>query len=381
MNRIQRASLKVNTLPVPTWRHLKMNGCELDIGFEQAPFLPSDDLRALEKEGLLQRIPAYFEGGQERQDKNKWETGEEGEDETQRQSLASFVLNHANCGYRVLIQEGEQREAPLILDYLLDRDTASLIETLVVDMQRESSATLIRGLRTAPVGRPTFHAGSTRVHVGPHANLTLLQMRFLDEDATDLDELFVTLDEKAKFTLVEIVIGDAHSYIGTHIDMRGEKSECTIGCMNVVDKQGSSDFNFHVEHKGAGTISNLSVRCALLDSASKLFRGTIDFKKGCKGSKGSEDEYSLLLSPSVKNRSVPLILCGEEDVEGSHAVSSGRPDSNALFYLTSRGIDQKRAKRLLVEAQLYPILAMVSDKEALLEIQEQLFRRLDSHGQ
>lgn len=220
-----------------------------------------------------------------------------------------------------------------------------------------------------------------RVHVGVNATLTLIHLRFLDEGSTDLDELFVTLGEKAKFTLVEIVMGNAHSYIGTHIALQGMGSECSIGCMNVVDKEGLADFNFHVEHRGRETESSLLVRGALMDSASKLFRGTIDFHKGCNGSKGLEDEYCVLLSPTVKNRSVPLILCGEEDVEGVHAVSSGRLDHNALFYLTSRGIDEKKAKRLLVEAQLFPILAMVSDERILAEIQGQLSRRLNSHAE
>ncbi len=395
MNRIQTASLQVNTLPIPTWRHLKMNGCELNISYEQAPFLLSREMLVLEKEGVLQRIPAFSKQEEKRHErtirgfKEKREVTADTQikesrkiqEETQGQSLTSFVQNHSNSSYRVCIKEGQERETPFILNYLLDENSPTLIETLDVDMEPESRATLIRSLRTSKEVKSFFHAGSTKVHVGSHANLTILHLRFFDEGATDLDELYVTLDEGSTFTLVEIVMGSAQSYIDTHVEMRGGESECTIGCINVVDKQGLADFNFHVEQKGVGTKSSLLVRGALLDSASKLFRGTIDFHKGCKGSKGSEDEYSVLLSPTVKNRSVPLILCGEEDVEGVHAVSSGRLDHNALFYLTSRGIDEKRAKKLLVEAQLHPILAMVSDEHVLSEIQGQLSRRLDSHAQ
>ncbi|MDY0288135.1 MAG: SufD family Fe-S cluster assembly protein [Sphaerochaeta sp.] len=372
MSTIQTASLEVNLLPVPTWRHLKMNGCSLDISFEQEPFFPSTGMLALEKEGVLQRIPDFSKQGREKA---------VGEGKPEIQALTSFVQKNCNLPpYQVGVKEGQELEDPLMMDYLLDGNSPTLIETLEVDMGPRSSATLIRSFRTSQNTGSFFHAGSTRVHVGKKANLTLLHMRFLDEGTTDLDELYVTLEEEATFTLVEIVMGSAQSYIDTHVAMQGHGSECTIGCINVVDKQGSADFNFHVEHQGAMTNSSLLVRGALMDNASKLFRGTIDFHKGCKGSKGSEDEYSVLLSPSVKNRSVPLILCAEEDVEGSHAVSSGRLDHNALFYLTSRGIDEKNAKRLLVEAQLYPILAMVSDEQILSEIQGQLSKRLDSYG-
>lgn len=369
MNRIQTATLEVNTLPVPTWRHLKMNGCSVDISYEQTAFTPSEEFLALEKKGVLQRMPAFS--------KQKTYTKEG----VQGQSLTAFVQEHNNVSYRVHIGEGDRQGQILTLNHFLDEDNPTLIENLSIEVEPDSRATLIRSLRSSEGGASYFHAGSTMIHVGSHAELTLFYLRFLDEGATDLDELHVTLEEKSRFTLVEIVMGSAQSYIDTHVTMQGGSSECFIGCMHVVDKQGLADFNFHVEHKAVHTNSSLLIRGALLDNASKLFRGTIDFHKGCMGSKGSEDEYCVLLSPSVKNRSVPLILCGEEDVEGSHAVSSGRLDHNALFYLTSRGIDEKKAKRLLVEAQLYPILAMVSDEHVSSEIQDRLARRLDSHAQ
>ncbi|HKL58258.1 MAG TPA: SufD family Fe-S cluster assembly protein [Sphaerochaeta sp.] len=383
MNKIQTVSLQANILPVPTWRHLKMNGCALDISYEQASFSPSKEMLALEKEGVLQRIPSISRQGEEGQTS----IGEpaikirEYRENTQGQYLSSFVQEHNNTSLRVCIKEGQRRKEPLVMNYLFDEDNPTLIESLVVDMEAQSSATLIRTLRTSPEGGSFFHAGSTRIHVGSHAKLTMLQLRYFDEGSVDLDELSVTLDEKATFTLVEIVMGSAQSYIDTHVTLQGFESKCLIGCMNVVASQGLADFNFHVEHMGVATNSSLLIRGALLDSATKLFRGTIDFHTGCKGSKGSEDEYCVLLSPDVKNRSVPLILCGEEDVEGSHAVSSGRLDHNALFYLTSRGIDKKKAERLLVEAQLFPILSMVSDEHIRFAIQEELSRRLDSHAQ
>ena len=71
---------------------------------------------------------------------------------------------------------------------------------------------------------------------------------------------------------------------------------------------------------------------------SKLFRGSIDFVKGCAGSVGNEKEDVLLLGDDVVNQTIPLILCAEEDVEGNHGASIGELDEKTLFYLMSRGI-------------------------------------------
>ena len=46
-----------------------------------------------------------------------------------------------------------------------------------------------------------------------------------------------------------------------------------------------------------------------------------------------EKEEVLLLDKEVRNRSVPLMLSAEDEIEGHHAVSAGRLDEAKLFYL------------------------------------------------
>ena len=74
------------------------------------------------------------------------------------------------------------------------------------------------------------------------------------------------------------------------------------------------------------------VVCDLYD---KILRGTIDFRRGAKRGVGHESEDVLLSSPHARNRTAPLILCGEEEVEGQHAASIGRLDEAKLYYLRS----------------------------------------------
>lgn len=64
-----------------------------------------------------------------------------------------------------------------------------------------------------------------------------------------------------------------------------------------------------------------------------MFRGTIDFKNGSAGSTGSEQETVLLLGDDVVNRTVPLILCAEENVEAPTAPPSARWMTTPCFTL------------------------------------------------
>ena len=46
------------------------------------------------------------------------------------------------------------------------------------------------------------------------------------------------------------------------------------------------------------------------------------------------------------NQTIPLILCGEEDVQGSHGATIGRLDDELLFYLCSRGMSRQAANKI-----------------------------------
>ena len=68
------------------------------------------------------------------------------------------------------------------------------------------------------------------------------------------------------------------------------------------------------------------------------------------------------------SKSLPMLLCHEEDVSGTHSVSTGKVDEDKLFYLKSRGIDDSTAKELIMLGDFNKALSKVNDKEKIIEI-------------
>ena len=58
----------------------------------------------------------------------------------------------------------------------------------------------------------------------------------------------------------------------------------------------------------------------------------------------------LLADERVANRTVPVILCDEDDVAGNHGATIGHVAPKQLFYLASRGISPDDAERLFTAA-------------------------------
>jgi len=160
----------------------------------------------------------------------------------------------------------------------------------------------------------------------------------------------------AEVQLFRGVLGGSLALCGSRAELTGTGSGFQVQNIYLGGGDSNLDFNDVAVHAGQDTRSEIHAAGVLDGSCQKILRGTIDFRKGAVHGVGHESEDVLLLSPTVRNRTALLILCGEEQVEGQHAASIGRLDESMLYYMASRGINEQEAKRLVALAKFAPVL-------------------------
>jgi FeS assembly protein SufD len=275
-----------------------------------------------------------------------------------------FVKNNRNAGYLIEVAAGAEIKEPVVLDYLLNDENSTIADENIIIAGEGSQVTVV--MKYASVGG-TFHAGLTRVYAQKNAVVNLVQVQILDDGCLHFDDIGAAIFENGTLNLVQAELGGSQAYSGCKVRLT-DSAKFTASTIYLGDKERKIDINYTAEQRGKNSQSDISVRGALLDRSSKIFRGTIDFKRGASGSKGREEEYNVLLSPNVRNRTVPVILCAEEDVDGQHAASIGRIDEAKLFYMMSRGLSLNDAKKLLIKAAFEPVTAKIP----LPELREQI---------
>lgn len=63
-----------------------------------------------------------------------------------------------------------------------------------------------------------------------------------------------------------------------------------------------------------------------------------------------------MLSDQSRADAIPSLVIDERDVFAAHAASAGPVDKAAIFYLTSRGLTEDEAVRLIVHGFLAPVI-------------------------
>lgn len=230
----------------------------------------------------------------------------------------------------------------------------------LIRVGENSHLTLLLRAASGSKGKGTA-AFSTKIILEKGASLFLVKAQILGEGYTFLDDTGAALAEGASMKMVQIELGGGRVYIGTQPELIGDRSSFEAHAGYLGNDRKAIDVNYNAIQRGRRTDVKMSFDGVLKDRSEKAFRGTIDFRKGSKGSKGDEQENVLLLSDDVVNKTLPIILCEEEDVEGRHGASIGQLDDDILFYMASRGIDRKEAEQIMVRARLGAVVREIPD--------------------
>lgn len=217
----------------------------------------------------------------------------------------------------------------------------------------------------------------TQVDLKAGSHLTLVQIHRENDDFRLINDVKGQVDDKALLTLIQVVISGKQNLIGVQVELAGYKSRLDIKNGYQVLDDHLLDMNYYIPQTGRHTNSDIQLNGVLRNKAVKNFRGTIDFLKGSSASKGSERENVLLIDDGVVNKSLPVILCHEEDVEGAHGASIGKIDTATLFYLESRGMSEQEVYEMLAKSRLLSVISQIPDEAVRSEIKEYVERTQD----
>lgn len=206
-----------------------------------------------------------------------------------------------------------------------------------------------------------FHNGNIVINAKENSNINLTILNNLNSNSINMLSGVINCSDSSnvKINLIDLK-GRVRIYNFNSITNKNASS--MLNNIYIGKNDELIDLSYQYINKEDNSNNNIEVQGMLDDNAKKTFRGIIDFKTGCKNSIGYENEDCLLLSSTCISKSLPVILCEEEHVTGNHSVSNGKIDSNKLFYLMSRGLDELDAKKLIITSKFNNIINEVPDE-------------------
>lgn len=353
---------QANELPSPTWNHLEINGIDLEVpaveGFDAgayaAPAKPvKRDVPAYDAENAFDapeaapalagpwacagsELPASLIAG--------------------GMGAAASAWIEAAAGERVVLEVADygRTDVPFVVD-LAEKGPVVVVDVRV-GRGASASVALVAGegspggLVPADGAVPQTKGWLLLVDAGQDARVEVLEFVAPGEGSQMLDDAGIRAAAGARVEVRQFYLGSDVLAAGFACDLAGERSELSLDARFVGRGSEVLDFGYAVRNRGARTVSDMAMHGVLADEATKSLRTTIDLMNGAKGASGVENESVVLAGEGVSNKSLPVILCDEDDVAGTHGASVGEVDPGRLAYLATRGIDAEEARGLLMEA-------------------------------
>ena len=176
-------------------------------------------------------------------------------------------------------------------------------------------------------------------------------------DSIDLINYWFEINKQANLDVTFISLGSEKILKNDiRIDLIGENARADIGGLYIPKINSLVDYNLKINHLFKKTLSNQFFRGILGEYSRASFTGLVKIAEGCDGSKSEQANNNLLLSDKAYIKSDPQLEIYCDEVECSHGSTIGQFDNDALFYLCSRGIPEKYAQKMLLEAFYIDIL-------------------------
>ena len=397
---VDASSRQVNAMPAPTWYRLRMNRVLLPADspksalaavIESEGFVecPADDAfdRALERlqaravshpmplrkgfsdEGLNTPALSAYQRNLARR-------------EAQANAAASFRTGSGPAAAALIAKLAPKRRvlatAPGTQDaraFIHLRASDDACAGAIDIVLAEDSAVAVTVLFDGADAQAGFAGVNLRVFCGARSRLSIATVQACGENCTLLDDTGCVLDDDARVHTTCFALSAGASYTGFACDLRGARSGVRAETHYLATGDAELDFNYEFDHHGPATESDLNANGVLVGESAKTLKATIDFIRGCKGARGHEQETALIAGEQARNRSCPVILCGEDDVAGDHGATIGHIGAEQLFYLASRGLAQADAEALFARATLDAALQACADERV-----QRAVARIDDFG-
>ncbi len=320
----------INSLPAPTWNRLKINDAVVT--------LPDDIRTGVASVEHFPGIVCF--------------------DADFPSDIPTGMGKDIDAVFRIASTKGfginSEPSAPLKLEY---KET----DTVCSEYFEVEDGVSLNVIQTFCLSEPGNLLDRIVFRIKRHAKVTLTQVFCGEASSETLSAVGSFVEEGACFNVIQVFL-NGRNYSGLQSELTGDGSSFSADCAYNVGTDEILDINYNIIHFGKKSNCDIKTAGTLYGNAEKIFRGTIDFRRGSSGSTGSELEDVMLLSDDVINKTIPIILCKEEDVEGNHGATIGEIPEELLFYLMSRGLSAEEISEMLARARLERVIHLIPDK-------------------
>ncbi|WP_342722187.1 Fe-S cluster assembly protein SufD [Bradyrhizobium sp. B097] len=257
----------------------------------------------------------------------------------------------ATDGVFIKIADGAVLSQPLhIVHVASGAAPAAMFTRSLLGLGRDASATLVESFLAAE-GAGTYQAHDALVVlIGDNARFDHVRLVEDSVDAFNISSATVSLGAHAHFNTFGLTSGGHVSRYQLTITCAGEGSKVETNGVNLINGKQHADTTLFIDHAVPHCASREIFRAVVDDRAHSVFQGRIIVRPDAQKTDAKMMTRALLLSDDAEADNKPELEIFADDVTCGHGATTGALDESLLFYMRARGLPEKEAQALLIQA-------------------------------
>ena len=265
-------------------------------------------------------------------------------------------------GAFVHITDGIMLDEPIRLLFLSTSQEEAVSQSRVLIVAgKDSKAAIIEGYAGISDGR-YFSNAVTEIVVGDGSTVEYYKVQQQSEKAFHITTTEVALGRDSNFSSINIDLGGKLTRNNLNVLTEGEGSSSVLNGLYLVNGTQHVDNQVIIDHAKPYTTSRELYKGILDGKSRSVFHGSIIVREGAVKVNANQVDKNLLLSDQAEADTKPAFWVYCDDVKCGHGAACGQMDETALFYMRSRGIDEKTARGLLTRAFISEVIESISNE-------------------
>jgi Fe-S cluster assembly protein SufD len=227
---------------------------------------------------------------------------------------------------------------------------AAMFTRSLLSLGKSAAATLVESYIAADGASIYQVHDSLVVSIGDHARLDHVRLIEDSREAFNIASATITLGAHAHFNTFGLTSGAGVSRYQPTIVFAGEGSEVTTNGVNLLNGRQHADTTLFMDHAVPNCTSREIFRSVVDDRGHSVFQGRIIVQPDAQKTDAKMMTRALLLSDEAEADNKPELEIFADDVTCGHGATTGALDESLLFYLRARGLSEKEAQALLIQA-------------------------------
>ena len=310
--------------------------------------------------GKVEELDFSFE------DKDKVKILKEFDISTKIKSKNSLLnLNNAFCKnfYKINISKNYTMNKPLIIYHVSTNNISSttLNSQLNFILEENSSLKIV----------DIYEDKSEKNFINIFYNFTLEENAILKNFKIDklqnsnIKYSYNNIDQSTNSVSETFILSNGSKFLKNEINcnLNGQYSSAFINGVFSLDSDKHHEIRTSVNHLVENTKSYQLIKSVLDDKSKSVYQGKIYVSPDAQKTDGYQLSKCILLDKNTEFNAKPELEIYADDVKCSHGSASGSLNENSIFYLRSRGLNYKQAKKLLITGFFLDVIEKITDEQ------------------